>query len=350
MAQNLSSLYPPGLAGYIGGQQLGQQGTLNNVGLLSSLLRAQAQQTQQDELARRAGQEREFRSGFRPDMTQEELTAHASRFAQPADVLRTQQASLDRQNALRMKAAELVQQHQFRLDEIKQKSTDAAATARELLAEKQAFQMQMREFMVQNRQPVAPTVTEVADPADPTKSIKIDARTGAKIGDAPLKPKVERAVPSPLQKQLTEGAELADATQRFATTFKNDFAGKTITGELGNTYGKIMGDNTGQTQWWQDYELHQSQIRNKLFGSALTAPEIEAWNKSAINPRMDAAQVRANLTRRNILEQRGIDRIIKGAIAGGYNKEQIEAFTGRATTPSASPQQPQQPQDPLGIR
>ena len=75
-----------------------------------------------------------------------------------------------------------------------------------------------------------------------------------------------RPLPSPLQKQLTEVSELADATERFDSTFQDTYGGKTITGEMSNITGKYFGDDTGQSQWWQDYELHQSQVRNKLFG------------------------------------------------------------------------------------
>lgn len=151
-----------------------------------------------------------------------------------------------------------------------------------------------------------------------------------------------RPIPSPLQKQLTESSEIADATQRFNSTFKDTYAGDPLTGELRNTVGRYFGDDTGRSQWWQDYELHQSQVRNKLFGSALTQPEIEAWNKSAINPKMEVKQVKENLKRRNDIEQKGIDRLIKGTIAGGYSKEQVEALTGRGGGGGEN--------DPLGIR
>ena len=171
----------------------------------------------------------------------------------------------------------------------------------------------------------------VQDPKSPTGWSHRDARGGQLIlGAPPPASATVKPLPIPLQKQLSEGAELVDATQRFTSTFKDEYGGKTLTGGLGNVYGKTFGDETGQSQWWQDYELHQSQIRNKLFGSALTAPEIEAWNKSAINPRMASSQIRANLARRNQLEQTGLDRLMKGAAAGGYNKDQIEAFTGRS--------------------
>lgn len=157
-----------------------------------------------------------------------------------------------------------------------------------------------------------------------------------------------RPLPSPLQKQLTEVAELADATDRFDSTFQDSYGGKTITGELSNVKGKYFGDDTGQSQWWQDYELHQSQVRNKLFGSALTAPEIAAWEKSAINPRMEQKQIRANLARRKELEQRAINRLMRGA-AVTYNKEQIEAFTGRSID-SGTPTQPTQPTGPKRLK
>ena len=225
-------------------------------------------------------------------------------------------------------AAERVQ---AQIEIARQRSEDQALSR----AEQNRARMDMMRLAASLRQPPAPSIVEIADPNDPTKSIKIDARTREVIGSAPPRPKVDRAIPSPLQKQLTEAAELADATDRFRTTFKPEYAGKTITGELGNTVGRVMGDDTGQSQWWQDYELHQSQVRNKLFGSALTAPEIEAWNKSAINPRMNADEVRKNLVRRDMLEKRGLERVTRGALAGGYNPAQIEAFTGRAAGQAA---------------
>lgn len=344
MAQGL----PPGLRGWFAADEAARQQNASQLQQLQGILAMQGMLQQQARGQQQDTREQAFRgalSGLPSNASPDDVLGAARPYASPDRLMSVIQSSQDRL-AQRESALSIAQERiAAQIEAARQRGVDQRGLME--------MQIQGRRDLAQLasglRQPSAPTVTEVADPTDPTKSIKIDARTGAKIGDAPPKPKPERAVPSPLQKQLTEGAELADATKRFATTFKDDFAGKTITGELGNTYGKIMGDDTGQTQWWQDYELHQSQIRNKLFGSALTAPEIEAWNKSAINPRMDAKQVKANLTRRNMLEQRGIDRLMKGAIAGGYNKEQIEAFTGRSTTTDTTTQ-PKQPQDPLGIR
>ena len=179
-----------------------------------------------------------------------------------------------------------------------------------------------------------PIVVEVADPDNPGKNIKIDARTGNRIGASPNK---HRPLPAPLQKQLTEAAELADATDRFVTRFKDSYGGHTAIGDLPVRAGKLFGDDTGATQWWQDYELHQSVIRNKLFGAALTKPEIEAWEKSAINPRMSVKEIKKNLAHRANLERLGMERLMKGAVTSGYRKEEVEAYTGRTVSEGSTP-------------
>jgi hypothetical protein len=140
-----------------------------------------------------------------------------------------------------------------------------------------------------------------------------------------------RAIPTPLQKQLTEGAEIADATDRFVSSFKDEYGGYVLEG-VGNAVNWVkrkFGDDSGQAQWWQDYELHQSKVRNSLFGSALTKYEIGQWSKAAIEPGMDPAEIRKNLQLRQKLETTGLERLMAGTAAGGYIKEQIEAFTGR---------------------
>jgi hypothetical protein len=159
-------------------------------------------------------------------------------------------------------------------------------------------------------------------------------------GMTPAGNRPEKTIPTPLQKELTEAGAAVDATTRFINTFKDEYGGKTITGNMGNVAGRIFGDDTGQSQWWQDYDLHQSQARNKLFGSALTAPELAAWEKSAINPRMDSNQIRANLKRQNEIEVRALDKLSRGAAAGGYNRDQIEAFTGRGVPDGQAPKAP----------
>lgn len=322
----------PGLAGYAAAQQNDQQLQGQQLGQMSQLMQLQrAVESQQ----REQGLRQEL-AALGPEATQEQLAQVAAKYGTAGDILKTQQSSLDRKAQLEAKTAE-AQQRREAATEMQRERITAAAEAARLRAEdarlSQAERNQARIEMIrlaaslrQAPQPQAPVVTEVFRDG---KNVKIDARTGAVIGEAPAKAPTEKALPPGLQKQLTEAAELADSTTRFATTFKPEFGGYTVTGGLSNTYGRVMGDDTGQAQWWQDYELHQSQVRNKLFGSALTAPEIAAWNKSAINPRMDPGEIQKNLDRRKMLEERGLERLMKGATAGRFNREQIEAFTGR---------------------
>ena len=172
---------------------------------------------------------------------------------------------------------------------------------------------------------------KVRDPDDPTKSIIINSVTGAKIGDAPDVKPSGKPLPTGTANKIEEAGTLVDATSRFNTTFKDEFGGDMIrvVGEARNTMGSKFGDETGRSAWWKDYDLHQSQVRNKLFGSALTASEIEAWNKSAINNGMDPKEIRKNLQLRADIEERGLSKLMRSAEAGGYNKAQIEELAGR---------------------
>lgn len=232
------------------------------------------------------------------------------------------------EQAFRAEQADL--QRKQRIEELKIKSEDMRLSAEE----RRAHQREMATLVASLRQPVEPLVSIVGPEGRPVLVPRSQAAGQTPAGNRP-----EKALPTTLQNQLTDAAQQADATARFASTFKPEFGGKTLSGGSGNVIGRIFGDDTGQSQWWQDYELHQSQVRNKLFGSALTASEIEAWNKSAINPRMDSAQISANLQRQDKIVQEGLKRLMNGASAGGYNPAQIEAFTNRPIpggSPSAS--------------
>ncbi|HEY2931173.1 MAG TPA: hypothetical protein VGK99_05455 [Acidobacteriota bacterium] len=92
----------PGLAGYLQAQQQNQAqglGQLQQAGLVLGL---------QDTLRKQA-QEQAFRSGLRPDMTQDELAMHAARFAGPEKVMDIQQKSLDRREAAKERALQFAQ-------------------------------------------------------------------------------------------------------------------------------------------------------------------------------------------------------------------------------------------------
>lgn len=137
-------------------------------------------------------------------------------------------------------------------------------------------------------------------------------------------------------KQLPHGAvkDLAGAgtavedTTRLASSFKPQYGGKTILGDLSNKFKRVVGDETGQAQWWQDMDALQNQTRHNLFGSALTNTELAAWEKTSISPRMDAKEIQTNLTRRQEIEARAASKLGRAYEAAGYNKGQIAELLG----------------------
>lgn len=184
--------------------------------------------------------------------------------------------------------------------------------------------------------PPAVTLADVIDP-DPNsptygKPITIDARTGRKIGTpAPKDTGEGKPIPTPLITKLTDHANLANNAEKFASDFKDSYAGFVFdsAGNLVNQIGKRIGDETNRLQWWQAYELHQSRIRLELYGTAFTKAEKEIWDRSTVTPGMKPSEVKKNLAARQKVEVDAVNRLMNGIAAGGYNKKQIEAFTGR---------------------
>ena len=144
------------------------------------------------------------------------------------------------------------------------------------------------------------------------------------------KAKMGKALPSSAVTSLSAAGAAVEDTSRSKRTFKDEYGGKTIMGRLSNTIGKLVGDDTGQVQWWQDYDSAQNLARNALFGSALTNTEKEAWEMIAVNPRMDADEIKKNIDRKQALEARAASKLGRAYAAGGYSKDQIKELLGDA--------------------
>lgn len=157
---------------------------------------------------------------------------------------------------------------------------------------------------------------------------------------------IGKALPGPAVKELGGAGTAVENTQRLLRSFKDEYGGKTVLGDLSNTSKRILGDDTGQAQWWQDLEAQQNVTRHELFGSALTSTELAAWNKTSITPRMDSAQIRENLTRRAEIEARAASKLARSYEAAGYNKAQIRELLGGAAQYLDKPAPPVNPAGP----
>jgi len=138
-----------------------------------------------------------------------------------------------------------------------------------------------------------------------------------------LKPAI-RLLPTHAIDKITKQQAIQENTDRLNSTFKPEYGGHTVAGGLSNTVGRIMGDESGQPQWWQDYQTKKNTVRNTMFGGALTPTEQEEWEESDINPRMDSKQIKLNLQRQADIEAAGYARILKNYKKGGYDVSEFE--------------------------
>lgn len=148
-----------------------------------------------------------------------------------------------------------------------------------------------------------------------------------------LKEKPRNMSISDITKLSEEGGKFANISG-FGETFKDDYAGHTILGEGANVAGRYLPESVvGKTtkegaDWWQSYDRYKNLVRNELFGSALTATEKSAFEKADINPRMDAATVKANLKKQKEVVENGLKRKANAMIEAGYKPDAIASAYG----------------------
>lgn len=159
------------------------------------------------------------------------------------------------------------------------------------------------------------------------------------------------ALSGPEEKLLDDGTQKAQGANRLLTSFQPGFTGMAGGSEtLANlelAYDRRMA-KTGSPEesranWWQDYQNFLNQVRHGIFGSRLTAFEVEQFNKAAVTPNMAPNIAQNNLQRQNDLLQSALQRQASSTVAGGRNPDQVSRLTGLSadalkgspTTPAA---------------
>jgi hypothetical protein len=189
--------------------------------------------------------------------------------------------------------------------------------------------------------PTAPEVPEAAK-APPTVETEegvfsYDPGTGGytrRVGGLP--PSAARAggrgaarvIPATVQKGLTGAGSLADAMDRFTSTFKDEYAGYKVGGGVAQKAKGIFGVDQDEVQFWKDYQSYVNDVRNDRFGAALTATEKAEFEKEIVNPNMHPDTISKTLERQQKVTNKALQRLSKGW-ATQYDKSAIEAFTGR---------------------
>jgi len=293
----------------------------------------------------RARLEEGYRSGMdqlAPDAPLEDQARLAARFGKPEIAaqlhtavenrkLREYQITADVQSRREKLAQDLAIAAQRGEDanKIEQMRIDAKRDITEMVV---SGRKDLAGMMASNRQPPAPTITEIEDPNDPTKGIKIDARTRQVIGRSPPKTAAERSLPKGAIDSLAEAGAAANDFSRLTTGFQDSFGGKTvgIVGDAQNLAGRnVAGSSYGpQAQWWQDYQNNKNVMRHKLFGSALTVTEKAEFEKSQINPGMTPQQITTNLARQKAAADTAARKLAGAYTKGNYGRDQVEAALG----------------------
>lgn len=116
-----------------------------------------------------------------------------------------------------------------------------------------------------------------------------------------------------------------------ASSFKDDYGGNWA-GGLENTAQALTPDflgtvgTPGQREWWSAFKSTDNQIRNDLFGSALTANEKTSYEETTISPGMNPETIKANITRRADIIKAALSRQREFMIANGYKPEAVDAL------------------------
>lgn len=130
---------------------------------------------------------------------------------------------------------------------------------------------------------------------------------------------------------LTEQGTRLSTLGRLRGTFQDDYGGygNAWTGSIANWVGRNVGmGQHDQAQWWQDYQGFINEVRNSLFGAALTATEAREFNRFSVNPGMTPRAIRQNLARQEQIARDGALRQGAALVAGRHNPEEVATALG----------------------
>jgi len=138
-----------------------------------------------------------------------------------------------------------------------------------------------------------------------------DAARAAQLDKATRFSKVSNPVTDRIKDSATTQEETLTLIGRFGG---NEFAGEIpLRGKAENWMvskfpGAFDENSKRSASWWKDWNMfYNNPTRNKLFGSALTAPEQRAWDAANIHPDMNDEEINLALgTLKDVLKKRAL--------------------------------------------
>jgi hypothetical protein len=144
-----------------------------------------------------------------------------------------------------------------------------------------------------------------------------------------------KSPPVGVQKQAQEAVGEYNAFRELTSSFDDDYANNSwlpFEGGVSNAMGQSIFGTEGQKKqadWWRRYrKQYELGARNRLFGSALTEPEIRAWNSASIQPNSPPDVIKKALDAMQMVSQRVLLRQAQGH-AAIYDPEWIDASYGQ---------------------
>lgn len=178
------------------------------------------------------------------------------------------------------------------------------------------------------------TITDPSDvPPDIRKSLGVAGvrqALGLGGGTAASAASGGKPLPDSAAKRVEDQVSTYATLKSSVGGFKDEFAGNTLTGDLENRVQGLYGGfgSEGQREWWAQFRSADNQIRNQLFGAALTEGERKAYEATTISPSMDPTVIRANLARREKIVKDALSRRTNYLKANGYKPEAVDALLG----------------------
>lgn len=182
----------------------------------------------------------------------------------------------------------------------------------------------------------APRAKSEDKPKDPPSGYRWTANGGLEpIPGGPADPNTKPGgtekpsqVPVQSEKDARGQVGIYNSLDSAVTGFKDDFGGNPLGGleNFAQAYSPVEVGTPGQREWWAAFQSTDNQIRNDLFGSALTAGEKAAYEQTTISPGMRPDIIRENITRRRDIIRGALTRQRDFMVKNGYRPEAVDAI------------------------
>lgn len=186
---------------------------------------------------------------------------------------------------------------------------------------------------LRNRQIERDLETPKPDPNAPKLPTGYRWKGGVVNGEAERIPGTQNAdgtaVPAAEFNRARDYVGMYEGLQGSANDFEDNFGGNLL-GGIENTlqaYGLDFGmDTPGQSEWWATFKGLDNQIRNDLFGSALTESERQAYAGTTVEPGMTPEKIKANLTKRAGILRGALIRDRDFMLSNGRKPDAVDAL------------------------